>query len=345
MIVVEPCAYKVGTNVYAKRLCDALGSKQKLTRSILDVVQPTSKIWFILRFIILYLRVWRLQRLHDCAVFFLSVEPTAFPILFYFLPFRQKCFVKVGGYEFRISDTVGLKNWLIKLRVLCWRLIPNTIKITETKHVEERLKLIGIKNVVNLFHPVDGEIGETSTGMNLEKPKILYFGHRPINDKNTQLILDLAKFQLDYQIYIAGYEEDLTIDTIITDYIETHDLENITYKNQQVSELEKFNLFKACDVVVLPYKKAYDGGSGVFFDAVKFGCKVVASNVGEFPTLLSDEVLGATFTADDLGSLVEALKKIGEKDVRNELYENSRSQIFQNRSFDKFAAKILELTG
>ena len=343
MIVVEPCAYKVGTNLYAKRLCDALRSQQNLTRSIFEVVQPKSKIWFVLRFVVLYLRVWRLQRLHDCEVFFLSVAPTVFPILHYFLPFRHKCFVKVGGYEFRISDTVRLKNWLISLRVLFWRLIPKVIKITETENVEKRLKIFGIKNAVNLFHPVDGEVDQISKSKNCEKQKLLYFGHRPISDKNTQLILDLAKSRPDCQICIAGYEEDLFIDRMIMEYKETHDLKNITYKNQKISEQEKFNLFRECAVVVLPYKEAYDGGSGVFFDALKFGCKVVASNVGEFPALLSDEVLGATFKADDLDSLIKALQNIREKKLHDELYENSRSQIFQNRSFDRFAANILEL--
>ena len=130
MIVVEPCAYKLGTAIYAENVIRALQEKNIITFSVLVTAQPATRFSFILHFVKLYFKVRSLQRKMDCSILYLSVEPTIFPLLNFFFPIKGTCFVKFGGYELRMPVKRSLKLLLIRIRILLWRTSVNIIKIT-----------------------------------------------------------------------------------------------------------------------------------------------------------------------------------------------------------------------
>ncbi len=342
MIVVEPCAYKAGTRKYAEKICDALKSQEKLEQTFLLKDYPKSKLIFILSFVILYFKIWVKSNRTKCAVLFLSVEPTTFPIINFLFPIKNECYVKIGGYEFRNSNNNSFKNLLVWVRIKLWRLIPKVVKITETQNVADRLKQYCIENIKKYHHPVDNLNRNRSFDPNIQLKTLLYFGHRPPGDKNTLLILELARKRKDYSICIAGYEEDRSVHRSIKSYIHAHQLVNVNYENRVITEMEKNKLFKECKYVLLPYKKMYDGGSGVLFDALKYGRQVVASNVGEFKHLLQDTSLGITFKADNLQSLIKALQTLEKHKTPVDRFKLERKALLRERSFESFVTKLLE---
>lgn len=342
MIVVEPCAYKTGTRVYAEKLCKALEEQQVKVIGVFEKEQPSTRLSFMFRFFCLYLEVWKLQRRQGCPILFVSVEPTIFPILNLIFPFSSKCYVKFGGYELRKSEISRAKNIIVFVRSILWRIVPNSIKIAETKYVYYLLQSHKIKNVKEIFHPVDYKTGIFFPNMKKIPKKLLYFGHRPLDDKNTKLVLDLARHRPEFEICIAGYEQNLNVHNFILEYLHNYKIKNVSYQNSAVSERQKANLFKECSFVLLPYRRNYDGGSGVLFDALKFGSRVVASNVSEFHDLLAGTGLGVIFEPDDLKSFSEALDLIHKSIISDQEYDDARNMILESRSFGKFVSRLLE---
>jgi glycosyltransferase involved in cell wall biosynthesis len=64
----------------------------------------------------------------------------------------------------------------------------------------------------------------------------------------------------------------------------------------------------AADIVVLPYRKSFDGASGPLGEGVALGKIIVGSNHGSLGDLIEENHLGYTFESENINSLYESIE-------------------------------------
>lgn len=105
------------------------------------------------------------------------------------------------------------------------------------------------------------------------------------------------------------------------------------------------DLFADASVVVLPYRdqNGTKGHSGVLATAFAFGKPVVATSVGEFPTLVENSGAGTTVPPEDPGQLAAAIVDVlTDDDAREEMAANSRRMV-DRLSWERIADEHVEL--
>lgn len=103
--------------------------------------------------------------------------------------------------------------------------------------------------------------------------------------------------------------------------------------------------FAEASVVVLPYRdqNGTKGHSGVLATAFAFGKPVVATSVGEFPTLVENSGAGRVAPPGDPGQLAAAIVDVlTDDDAREEMAANSRRMI-DRLSWERIADEHVEL--
>lgn len=103
--------------------------------------------------------------------------------------------------------------------------------------------------------------------------------------------------------------------------------------------------FAEASVVVLPYRdqNGTKGHSGVLATAFAFGKPVVATSVGEFPTLVENSGAGRVAPPDDPRQLAAAIVDVlTDDDAREEMAANSRRMI-DRLSWERIADEHVEL--
>ena len=131
-----------------------------------------------------------------------------------------------------------------------------------------------------------------------------------------------------------------------TDMDKYHSLINsLKIKNKTIIE-EKYiknrdvmRLFKAADVVVLPYIKVYN--SSVLLRGMDYGAVNVVSDLSFFTEVIKDGSNGLIFKSGDIKELRSVLSVIlNDKKLLKRIGENSRKFVQQNYSFDVTGEKM-----
>ena len=142
---------------------------------------------------------------------------------------------------------------------------------------------------------------------------------------------------------IAGKEEDITKDQIEEETASYRD--KVTVILDYLDE-DRFAMCLNCsDIIVLPYRKKFDGASGPLGEGVAIGKMVVGPNHGSLGQIIRDNHLGFTFEAeneDDLCAVLEeAINSDWTADDRyiayQELLSPRRFQADYKRLYDQIA--------
>ncbi len=173
---------------------------------------------------------------------------------------------------------------------------------------------MGIKNTVHVEYPkfnevapVDKKTAYNQLNIESDAPVLLAIGGTRY-DKGLDILLDALKnVKAPFHLIIAGKEEFITRDVInekIADY-----KDKVSIFLEFLSD-EKFALcLNACDIVVLPYRRSFDGASGPLGEGVALGKIVIGSNHGSLGSLITENHLGYAFECESVVSLTEALEK------------------------------------
>ena len=98
-------------------------------------------------------------------------------------------------------------------------------------------------------------------------------------------------------------------------------------------------LFKAADVVVLPYIKVYN--SSVLLRGMDYGAVNVVSDLSFFTEVIKDGSNGLIFKSGDIKELRSVLSVIlNDKKLLKRIGENSKKFVQQNYSFDVIGEQV-----
>lgn len=167
-------------------------------------------------------------------------------------------------------------------------------------------------------------------GVGHDDKAILFFGRiKPY--KGLEYLIAafrmLAGRSVDYRLIIVGRLEEgceqnwESMRKQVQEYI---DAGRITLRIEFIPDFEVELYFKACDVLILPYKEIFQ--SGVIFLGYSFGLPAIIADVGS----LKDEVVegknGFVFSPEDPNDLARAIEQYFDSDLFADL-ERQRSEI------------------
>ena len=178
-------------------------------------------------------------------------------------------------------------------------------------------KFVPIKNIKQIFLPLKESFGpaldqkKAQKIINIETNfTILFFGLIRDYKGLDVLLKSLAKFKKhknNFKLIIAG--ECYSKKNKYLDLIDKYNLQSNVFWNESYIPDENVNLyFSACDVVVLPYKKASQ--SGIIPISFNYNKLILASNIPGLKEFVILEKTGYLFENKNPNSLCDALLKI-----------------------------------
>lgn len=199
--------------------------------------------------------------------------------------------------------------WCHALHHVIYRL-PQRLVVHTAKMRTELVEGFGIpeSRIVVMPHGVDAVPANFTVPELSETLRILLFGGLARYKGGDLLLCALAYCpELPVEIAIAGEARDKAyaqeLDELIAALGENH---KVTWKRGFIPESEVASYFESCDAVALPYR--HIDQSGVLFTAFRFGCPVIATDVGAFRETLP-EFAGWIVERIDPQGLADALRK------------------------------------
>ncbi|NIK69237.1 glycosyltransferase family 4 protein [Paenibacillus sp. BK720] len=146
-------------------------------------------------------------------------------------------------------------------------------------------------------------------------------------DKGLDLMLEaFSNIKLPFHLLIAGKEETFT-KTFIEEKISAY-RDKVSVVLKFLSEEEMNLALSACDVVVLPYRKIFDGASGPLADGVWNRKIILGSNHGSLGDIIESNQLGLTFISEDTEDLRNKIISILQDKINwNDKSENYRMSL------------------
>lgn len=171
-----------------------------------------------------------------------------------------------------------------------------------------------------------------------DKPVLLALGGTRY-EKGLDILLEALKnVDAPFYLLVAGYPEL---------YDERYVAENSKeYKEQVYCILkylsdEEFSLsLAACDFVVLPYRRVFDGASGPLGEGVARNKVIIGPDHGSLGKIITENHLGYIFETENVHSLARTIQKaLAERFEKDEKYRNYQREI----SPEKFVENYLKI--
>lgn len=189
--------------------------------------------------------------------------------------------------------------------------------IVHTEDVKKRLQQVGIEEVEIIYYPTletsNIDKLEAKSKLNLQLNEnfktILYFGGTRF-DKGIDILLGaLEKVDSSVNLIIAGQEQDFKRDFIemkISNLSNKNVILNLEYIKDEDIEL----YFKSSDIVVLPYRKIFNGESGILTEAINNKNIVILPNIIHFPRVIEKYSNGIIYQAENTNDLAQKIEYV-----------------------------------
>jgi len=221
-----------------------------------------------------------------------------------------------------------------RLRDISLKLIAKAVDtvVVHTNKIRCDLENSGVNNIVHIEYPkfnkltnVDKKVAQAKIGITSQAPVLIALGGTR-TDKGLDILLEaLNRVNRPYHLIIAGKEEDIHLNVIME--------KTAAYRNYVTTFLEFLSdekmsyCLSASDIVVLPYRKSFDGASGPLGEGVALGKVIVGADHGSLGDLICKNHLGYTFESENDESLAAvlniALTSVFEKDDVYRKYQDS----------------------
>lgn len=224
----------------------------------------------------------------------------------------------------------------LSIRILS-KIFSKIVVHTESLYME--LKSFGINNIKKITYPnlrklefLDKNEALTYLGISSNKPVLLALGGTR-KDKGLDILLEaLDSVKEPFHLLVAGAEQNIKREYIIK--ASSSYTEDTTILLKYLSEYELKACYSACDYIVLPYRKIFDGASGPLAEGVAYGKTIIGPSHGSIGQIIKDNHLGKCFETEDVNSLVKTIDSIlevgFEYDEIAKQYQNSlKVTVFQ----------------
>lgn len=218
--------------------------------------------------------------------------------------------------------------------------------VVHTEALANQLRARGLMNVRHIDYPrmdsIDTECDSKKCrayfGIPEGKCVLLALGEIR-HDKGIDILLDtLPQLKNDFHLLIAGrlvdYEEKYIRNKI-------RSVQNsVTLRIGLLSDEEFCKAINACDYMVLPYRRSFDGASGPMTEGIWRKKLIVAPDHGSLGSIVSQNSLGKTFKCEDPIALAAVLDEmLSKRPMWNDKAESYRKQL----SPDKFISAHVKM--
>lgn len=222
----------------------------------------------------------------------------------------------LGLEKFKRYKTVITLHWIrygfletISSKMICKK--ANVVVVNST-FLKKQLNERRLHNIVHIEYPQFNKIESHHIeacrfwGIN-EKIKTLACIGSTRYDKGIDILLDaLNKVKAPFQLLIAGqpraFDEEF-INSKVGNY-----KKNVCLNLHYLSDEELSYAIAASDIIVLPYRKSFNGASGPLGEGVSSGKCILGANHGNLGFTILENHLGYTFDSESIDSLANTLE-------------------------------------
>lgn len=202
--------------------------------------------------------------------------------------------------------------------------------VLHSEFMKNQAESFGIKNAVHIEYPVFGgescDETEAKGYFNLKTgiPVIGCVGGTRY-DKGLDILLESLKTVKEpFQLLVAGKEEHF-VEAFIKEETATYS-ENVHLALKFLSDEELMYAMNATDIVVLPYRKMFNGASGPLGEGVALCKCIVGPDHGNLRDTIEKNHLGFTFESENTTSLSAVLSDaLKNKFIPDEDYVNYKN--------------------
>lgn len=220
----------------------------------------------------------------------------------------------------------------------------SSVGVFHTEAIEKQVRSFGCKNVRCIPYPCFFEaIVQEKKDTSPEPPVLLALGGTRY-DKGLDIFLEALKLvDMPFRLIIAGREVDFQKD-YIRRQIETYkDCVELTLKFLTAEEV--LDCLYRSDIIVLPYRKIFDGASGPMNEGIYLGKTIVGPSHGSLGQMIRQYHVGYTFESENIEALADCLKmalkmpfsydetaKQQQKELDPELFQRRYQKLYQEIS-------------
>ena len=229
-----------------------------------------------------------------------------------------------------IRDYLILRSLKVPILYQCHcdldTVLDNNVSIKMFQLIGKKAKVIGVLNKKSLarakrYNPnaalfpnfidhIENPVTEYSNRVS----KVCFVG-RAVNTKGIYEYLEAAGMKKEIEFWIVGSE---------TDQLEKEKIpENVVLTGQKENK-EVIDILKTMDAYILPsYSEGFPLG---VLEAMSCGIPVIATNVGAIPDMIENKG-GVLLPSPSAENIVEAIEKIQEKPVREQMGKFNRTKV------------------
>lgn len=179
--------------------------------------------------------------------------------------------------------------------------------IFHTEEICKKVREAGCRNVICIPYPCFLDCPQQKgAGYRHRTPRILALGGTRY-DKGLDILLEaLQKVQEPFELVIAGKQEDFD-EAFIRRQAENYQ-DSVRLFLHFLTEGEVGKQLQAADIIVLPYRKVFDGASGPMCEGIYLGKTIIGPEHGSLGTLIKKNHVGYTFESENTDSLAKCLE-------------------------------------
>lgn len=195
-----------------------------------------------------------------------------------------------------------------KMREISIKSILHTVSvgIVHTDEIADRIENYGVSNVQCIHYPCFLPLKRIESSDNQPKTLLALGGTR--YDKGLDLLLEALRLvKEEFRLVIAGKEEFFTreyIEKAVWEYREKVDL-----RLKFLSKEEMMECLQSADMIVLPYRKEFDGASGPMCEGAYLGKMILGPDHGSLGAMIKNNHLGDTFASENVLELAQCIER------------------------------------
>lgn len=217
--------------------------------------------------------------------------------------------------------------------------------VVHTEEIEKRIRGYGCTNIACVPYPCFLRISCEDNNRYENQPPILLALGGTRFDKGLDILLGaLKKVRLPFQLVIAGKEDDFQREFILEQIKEYK--ENVKLILHFLKTDEVLELLQKADIIILPYRKEFDGASGPMCEGVYLGKTIIGPNHGSLGSLIQKNHVGYVFESENQDNLAEIIEKaLSEKknyDTVAKRYQKELQPETFNRRYQKLYNSLVD---
>ena len=184
----------------------------------------------------------------------------------------------------------------------------SSVGVFHTEAIEKQVRSFGCKNVRCIPYPCFFEaIVQEKKDTSSEPPVLLALGGTRY-DKGLDIFLEALKLvDMPFRLIIAGKEEDFHRDYIEQQIQSYKDCVELNLKF--LSSEEVLDYLQRSDIIVLPYRKIFDGASGPMNEGIYLGKMIIGPAHGSLGEMIRQYHVGYTFKSENVEDLAKCLQR------------------------------------